>query len=470
MSNVALNYAETKNYDEALEYINKSIKTLKKYHIYEWLAHAYKVKGYVYLKQKKYKWAINWFEESLLIHKKIKDDLEKVKLHNYFAQAYLGLKKDIISKKHAMEAYEIAKKINNSKQLQKASKTLYQINKKENNISEALRYNEIYQEFFELRTKNSNTRILSMYKAKVEYEEQEKKLIQQNKNELKKKQNYIYAALGISLISIFVIVSVFRSRREQEKLNRKLNKQKVVLLNREAELKDSNNTKNMLFSIIGHDLRGPIGALESLLDLFKKGDIEDADFLKMVPKLQKDVNHISFTLNNLLSWSQTQMEGVNTKPIKFVFNDLVKENINLLSESAKKKSITINNNLQSDIQIWSDRNQIDIVIRNLLSNALKFTSKKGTITIKSQEKENNWVISMEDTGIGMDKYTQEKIFKKETNITTFGTNNEKGTGIGLSLCKEMINKNNGTIWVESTLNRGSVFYFTLPKKALNEVV
>ncbi len=470
MSNMASIYADTGDFDKAMLNINESIKIFQENNTYDWLAHAYKVKGKIYLKQKKYKWALNWFEEGLLVHKKIEDHLEKIKLNSFIADAYLGIKKNDLSKKYALDVYSKSLEINNSEHIQKASKTLYLIYKDENNISEALKYHEIYQEISESRAKKINTRGLTMLKAKIAYEEQEKKLIQQNKKELKKKQNYIYLVILITLISFFVIALILKSRKVQKKLNKKLNKQKLALVKRETELKNSNETKNMLFSIIGHDLRGPIGALESLLNLFKMGDLKSADFLNMIPKLQKDVNHISFTLNNLLSWSLTQMNGANTNPTELVFNELVDENINFLNEISTKKEITINNKLHEHIQIWSDRNQIDIIVRNLLSNALKFTPKNGTITIKSLEKENSWVISIKDTGVGMDKYTQEKIFKKDTNITTYGTNNEKGTGIGLSLCKDMVEKNNGTIWVESTLNKGSIFYFTLPKTNSEDVI
>lgn len=470
MSNMASIYADIGEYNKAMLNINESIKTFKKENIYDWLAHAYKVKGKIYLTQKKYKWAINWLEESLLLHNKIEDNIEKIQLLNYLAEAYLGIKKNNLSKKYALEVYHKSLEINNSEHIQKAAKTLYLVCKSENNISEALKYHEIFQETSEFRAKNINTRGLTMLKAKIAYEEQEKKLIQQNKKELKKKQNYIYLVILITLISFFVIALILKSRKVHQKLNTKLNKQKLALIKRETELKNSNETKNMLFSIIGHDLRGPIGALEALLNLFKMGDLNSSDFLNMIPKLQKDVNHISFTLNNLLSWSLTQMNGANTNPTKLIFNELVNENINFLNEISTKKTITINNILHDRIQIWSDRNQVDIIVRNLLSNALKFTPKNGTITIKSLERDNSWVISIEDTGVGMDKYTQEKIFKKDTNITTYGTNNEKGTGIGLSLCKDMVEKNNGTIWVESTLNKGSIFFFTLPKRSLEKAV
>jgi signal transduction histidine kinase len=157
------------------------------------------------------------------------------------------------------------------------------------------------------------------------------------------------------------------------------------------------------------------------------------------------------------------MNGSTIKPGVFALESLVDDNINLLSEIAKSKSIKIVSELGGNTLIWSDSNQIDIVIRNLISNALKFTPENGMVTIKAQENNDLWEVSVRDTGVGMDKVTVENLFKKNANISTYGTNNEKGTGLGLSLCKEMIEKNGGTIWVESILRKGSTFFFTLPK-------
>ena len=157
------------------------------------------------------------------------------------------------------------------------------------------------------------------------------------------------------------------------------------------------------------------------------------------------------------------MNGAVTKPTVISLDNLVTDNIKLLSEIAKNKSIKIVSRLSGNTLAWSDGDQIDIVIRNLMSNALKFTPVNGMITVGASEKNKHWEVFIRDTGVGMDQETQEQIFQENSSITTYGTNNEKGTGLGLSLCKEMVSKNNGTIWVDSVPRKGSCFYFTLPK-------
>ncbi|KKN01009.1 hypothetical protein LCGC14_1132060 [marine sediment metagenome] len=200
-----------------------------------------------------------------------------------------------------------------------------------------------------------------------------------------------------------------------------------------------------------------------MLKLFKEGDIGQAEFLEFVPKLRNDIDHISFTLNNLLTWGHTQMNGAVTKPSVVSLGSVVKDNMNLLSEIAENKSIKLVSQITMNTMVWSDSDQIDIVVRNLISNALKFTPENGMVTVSAQEKKENWQVSIRDTGIGMDEKTIERIFAINTTHTTYGTNNEKGTGLGLSLCKEMVEKNGGKIWVESLLRKGSTFHFTVPR-------
>tara|TARA_B100000686_G_scaffold157743_1_gene165417 strand:- start:22 stop:522 length:501 start_codon:yes stop_codon:yes gene_type:complete len=161
------------------------------------------------------------------------------------------------------------------------------------------------------------------------------------------------------------------------------------------------------------------------------------------------------------------MNGTITKPSVVALETIVNENIHLLAEIAENKSIKLISHLNQNTTAWSDENQIDIVIRNLISNALKFTPENGMVTISSLERDDHWQISIRDTGVGMDQDTISKLFHKNANVTTYGTNNEKGTGLGLSLCKEMIEKNHGKIWVNSLKRKGSTFHFTVPKSKKN---
>lgn len=463
MCNVASIYADMGNFPYALFNINKSIAIFESHKIMDWLAYSYAVKGKIYVKQNKYDWALHWYNQSSYLHEKLEDDRSKIELLNGMAEAYLGLKKDDISQRYALEAFEISKSIKFMEGMQKCAKTLYTIHKNKNDYATALAYHELFQQMSDTLTRSDNRKSLTMLQTKLQHDKQREDLILKNKQALAKQWNYVYAALVMLLILVIIIILIQRGKKIQKDLNTKLKRQKQVLQQRESELKLTNRTKDKLFSIIAHDLRGPIGALQDLLQLFRDGDIKKSEFLEYIPKLRNDVGHIAFTLNNLLSWGESQLKGAATHPSTVPVENLVTENINLLSEIANSKGIKFVNKVPENTLSWVDSHQIDIVIRNLISNALKFTPEKGTITIDAKEINNLWQISVQDTGVGMDLVTQKNLFGKNNFSTTYGTNNEKGTGLGLSLSKEMVEKNKGTIWMESTLGKGTCFYFTVPK-------
>ncbi len=467
MSNMASAYADMGKLEYAMFNVNASIAIFEKEKIMDWLAFAYEIKGKTYLKQKKYKWALFWYNQSEMLHETLQDDRGKIDLYNGMSEAFLGQHKDSISQKYALEAFALSTQLKSKEGIQKCAKTLYKVNKNKKDFATALTYHELYQKISDTLSTSENQKGLTMLKTKIEHERQKEELIETNKKALATQKYYVYGALFILLIFIVITFIIRRNEKIQKNLNIELNTKRQDLEKSEINLREINSTKDKLFSIIGHDLRGPIGAFQGLLKLFKNGEIGQEEFLDFVPKLKSDIDHISFTLNNLLTWGQSQMNGANTKPSITPLENLVKENMNLLSETAINKSITLVNQIPNDTISWIDSNQIDIVIRNLISNALKFTPENGKITIGVMEKNNQWEVFVKDTGIGMNTDVQKQIFAKNSNITTYGTNNEKGTGLGLSLCKEMVEKNNGKIWVTSRLEKGSCFYFTVPKAKKN---
>ena len=462
-SNMASLYKDAKNFEHAMFNINKSISTFEKLKIYEWLAYAYEVKGSIYLEQKKYKWALYWYDQSSMVHEqRLDDDREKIQLLNGMSKVYLGLGQDELAMKYASEGLKLSRKIQSLQGQMDCSETLYKVFKNQNDHVSSLSHMETFKTLSDSLSRDKNRQSLSLLETKLQHELEKQELIEANKMALAKQRNYIYFAVLILIILSIIIFVVRRSENIQKKLNKELHEKSQAISEREAQLNEINRTKTKLFSIIGHDLRGPIGALQSMLKLFTEGDVSKEEFLSFIPKLKVDVENIAFTLNNLLTWGQSQLNGVVTKAKNVQLDKLVDNSVGLLSEIAASKSIKIMNQLPDNPLIWADQNQIDIVIRNLLSNAIKFTPKNGLITIEAEEKSDMWQIMIRDTGVGMSEEMQQKIFE-DTNVTTYGTNNERGTGLGLSLCKEMVVKNKGEIWVESVPRKGSSFYFTVPK-------
>ncbi|WP_339652434.1 tetratricopeptide repeat-containing sensor histidine kinase [uncultured Maribacter sp.] len=463
MSNIASTYAEMDELEYAMFNINSSIAIFEKERILDWLAYCYEVKGKIYLKKGKNTWALYWYKQSELLHQEIEDDRGEIDLLIGMTQAFLNLKKDSIGEVYALNAFELSKKIGLRTGIKGSTYQLFKIYKNKKDYEKSLWYHEIYQVTSESLTKTSNEKGLNMLKTKIEYDQQKQQLIIENEKALAKQSIYIYVFIIILIIFAIIVFIIHRNEKTQKKLNIELRSNKSDLEEKQAYLNELNQTKNKLFSIIGHDLRGPIGAFQGLLKLFKEGEMTKEEFLNFVPKLKVDIDSISFTLNNLLSWGQTQMNGSTTRPMTTNLEGIIEENMALLSEIAESKSIKLINRIESNCQIWSDPNQVDIIIRNLLSNALKFTSNNGEIIIGAIQKLKTCEIYVKDNGMGMTEETIGKIFQKDSTHTTYGTNDEKGTGLGLSLCKEMVEKNQGKIWVHSAIGKGSSFYFTMPR-------
>ncbi len=246
----------------------------------------------------------------------------------------------------------------------------------------------------------------------------------------------------------------------------------TILLQREElkraneELKKSNATKNKFFSIISHDLGNFFHALIGLSSMLT----EEHDSLSVEKKekvfeiILKSSEKGYRLLQNLLQWSQAQTGKITSKPTKFGLKTFIADNFELSSTQAKAKNITLVSSISDTTTVFTDKNMLDTVIRNLISNAIKFTPVNGKVELLSEEKDSEVEISISDTGVGISPQDIEKLFRVDINHSTIGTGEEKGTGLGLILCKEFVEKNGGKIWVESEVGKGSQFHIRLPSQ------
>jgi PAS domain S-box-containing protein len=242
-----------------------------------------------------------------------------------------------------------------------------------------------------------------------------------------------------------------------------------IIKKQNEQLAELNATKDKLFSIIGHDLRGPIGSLKSFLELLISGD-DLADTKKLISILQMLADSANATfelLENLLSWANSQQNETIFAPEKLELKAVYNLTIQLFIELTKKKQIKVIDNIPDGIFVFADRNMLMLVFRNLISNAIKFTPSGKQIQIFAEKQVAEYIITIKDEGIGINSENLSKLFKDTETFTTYGTNGEKGTGLGLSLCKEFVEKHGGKIWVESEIGIGSSFSFTIPYKLGN---
>jgi len=237
------------------------------------------------------------------------------------------------------------------------------------------------------------------------------------------------------------------------------------------EIKSLNAIKAKFFAIIAHDLKSPFSAMlgfsKILIENFDNYDIsKQKEYLSYI---YQSVQRIFKLLENLLLWSLAQKGVISFKPGRQKLSNLSVEAIELLDQLAENKSITLNNEIPEDIVVKADKNMLSTIIRNLISNAIKFTRKGGVITLNAcsvsdENEQPNIKVTVKDTGVGISPKRQSKLFKISENHTTKGTDKEKGTGIGLILCREFVEIHGGKIWVESEVGKGSSFHFTIPVK------
>ncbi len=237
-----------------------------------------------------------------------------------------------------------------------------------------------------------------------------------------------------------------------------------LMQNSEKELKELNATKDKFFSIVAHDLKNPFQGILGFVELLHNDlDEFDEEELKMVIAQVKEATESAYNLVlNLLEWSRLQLNRVTLNPMILNLHDLASSEISILNAQAGAKQIKLNLDLPDEIHAFADENMIRMVLRNLISNAIKFTYKGGEVLIQSNILPKFVDIEIKDNGVGISQENIQKLFKVNQQVVNQGTEKEKGTGLGLILCKEFVEKNNGKIWVDSKLGSGSSFHVLLP--------
>lgn len=265
-----------------------------------------------------------------------------------------------------------------------------------------------------------------------------------------------------------ILRDITESKRQEEKFKqyiRDIAEANKRLYESEMEFKKLNASKDKLFSIIAHDLRSPFTSLIGMSD-FLLEDIDDfgkEEIVNFVTKINESARNVFKLLENLLQWSKLQTGGLDFNPEKCDMYTIVIEAAGLLGNNASQKGIELLNDLHKDMNVIADYNMVSSVVQNLISNAIKFTNLGGYIRISGEVDDEYIYTKVEDSGIGLNNKDMLKLFRIDTHHTTLGTANEKGSGLGLVLCKELIEQNGGVITVNSELGKGTTFIFSLPR-------
>ncbi len=511
ISNISSIYLSQKNYPKALEYAQEAIKLSEKHGNINNLALQLNTIGEVYESQKKYKKAKSTYQKCLDLDIKNGNNYGKaISLYNIGSTEY-HLKNYNSAIANFNRSLTLSKQIEDQVGILLSNKSLGLIHKDQNQYNSALGHYkisldlaielnlkkeklDIYKKYYELYksvdkydksidylerfislkdsifTKNSLTQIAEMQtKYESEKKEKENELLRKNSEiqnlAIAKQTNLRNSFIGLSIIVSLMIISLLNRFRLNKKANKILITKNEVISNQRDKLTETNSTKDKFFSIISHDLRSPFNSILGFSNLLVEDydNIDDKQKRKIINSLNKSTKLAYDLLANLLTWARTQTGKIEINKEILNLKKLTETSIAPYLSNALHKNIEIEINIPSKTTISLDKNTAITFISNLVSNAIKFTPQNGIIKINYHESKDNIELHFIDNGVGMSSEIIEKLFKIDENISTNGTNNEKGTGLGLILCKEFINKNGGDISVISEIGKGSDFIITLSK-------
>jgi signal transduction histidine kinase len=471
-----------KHYDEAIAYLSKALQIAIKQDDKDGISYISADLGLCYANKGQNKQALDYLNAALETASKYNIVYDKTYALVGFATLF-NLQKDYENAyTYALSGHKLAEKINN---IWFRSNAVFELNNALAGLGKFKEAHKLSMQYIALQdslNNDENIQKITSYNLEYEFANKHRKLIaqQKEKDELyvqklkQEKTNFIY--LSTVLLGMIVIAAVYyKGKRRQQKINAilkesngEIKRQKADLDEQAIMLNDLNHLKDRLIAVLAHDLRAPLSTLRGLFALLEDDTLSYEQFLDMIPQALKKLEYTSDFLDTLLFWINSQMDNFDSSDKAFAIKDVVANETATYSEQAALKGIRLIDNVSGDLVVAADPNSIRIVVRNLITNAIKFSRENDTIIISTTYlDDNNILMSIKDTGIGMPPQQLDKLFKSKVD-SGHGTNNESGTGMGLLFCKDLIEKCNGKIWVESKPGLGTEFFFTLPLGSFNE--
>jgi signal transduction histidine kinase len=386
------------------------------------------------------------------------------------SKVYSKRSKHALAKRLLDESYTIASDIRRNDILKEASYLLYEYYKSRGNHAQALKHFETHKAASDSLLNEEGTKKMAKMEATYEFEQQKKEIEWQYQQEVYDEQlkfrkqtmlNRTYLA-GAGVLLVLVLLT-YRSYRIKQQANRILAMKNNEITNQKTALEAMNRTKEKLLSVLSHDLKNPLFGLEGSLSMFLDGAIPEERLQKYVRDLQVRLHNTSDFLENLLQWTKGQLTGIKPNQVSFQAAKVLDETINLLEPAARVKQVLLIPSVSSGLTLHADYEMVKVVLRNLVTNAIKFSPEGESITIAINRSEQTDLISVHDHGAGI-KADHKEVFSL-IGFSEKGTKGETGTGIGLMLCREFVEKQGGRIWFESSEGRGTTFFFTLPVHA-----
>ena len=466
LSNLYINiggiHFEKLNYDSANYYFYEALKIAKENSDNESIVISFNNISEVALQQQKYDVAFKAVREADKYVNNSIDNESKIVVNIRKALCYSGIKDYPNAINFATLSLNTALKIGAKRLIVETSEVLSEIYEKSNDSKSALTYYKLSKQYADSVFNEENATLFSDLSFKYEVRQKEDEITkleldQTLQSEKSKNLEKAFALLVVILFATLITLYVLYSNRSKEK---RINE---LVLKQKNTLENHNQFKNKIFTILAHDLRSPVASINTILNMRNDGIISNEQFLDAQKDITTQVRNLSFLIDNLLRWARTQMTG-EVKLTKTWVNvyELIELNRSLFKEIGKQKEITILNQVNPSSKIYIDKDQLDLILRNLLSNALKFSNTNQQIEITETVSDKEYKLTIHDHGVGMSEETLHML-NSSTISSKPGTKGELGTGIGLALCKEFIELNGGRLHIVSKPNAGTQMSITFAR-------
>ena len=431
--------------------------------------------GKILAAQGDYPGALSHYQRSLAFYRESDEKLGLTSTTNLLAQVYLSQKDYPQALRYAEQSLGLSRRLHRKQEIHEAAKVLADIYEAKGDDRRALAYYKLYKDYSDSLFNDQSRKQVVAMAARYDFEKKESNLREDAakkealyQRRLRKDSQQISITVGVivflSLLAFILLRSRMVNRRNNQVLrekNEKIEEQKEALEHQAVQLLLNNQQKDKLFSIVAHDLRGPLNSLKGLLDFLKEKQLSEQEISGMLAELSRNVDSSSELVGNLLFWASSQLDGIVVKPVVMPLGPLVHDTLALFAHQAKEKKVELREAMDSAPEAYADKDMVQVVIRNLVSNAIKFCRPGDCVTIYSNRVGDEIEIRVADNGIGMKEDALERIRRRES-FTSYGTAKEKGTGLGMLLCQEFTAANNGRFRVESEWGKGTCCYFTIP--------
>ncbi len=468
---LSITYTQIGNLDLALEKQHIALALRQNLNDKEGQALCYLALGKVYHLKTDYDKALKQISSAYQLYGQIGDTYGRSLSLNQLGAIHIEKKEFDIAINYLKLALSLGEQLNNKKIIRDSYEYLYNSYAGLRDYEQALRYKDLFIAISDFIYGEESERRMAELQNRFEIEQKESEIAVLKKDkqirdlalqEQANFRNFLIILLVLISVIFALVLYLYRNHRRSNQQLKAVNEQ---INSQNGELQELNATKDKFFSIISHDLKGPLNSLTSFAGLLiNHTEALSKDEIKMLATdLDKSLKNLLSLLNNLLEWSRSQTGNLDIKAEPFDVRALVYANAELLQRMAENKEIALHTRVPASLTGFADKNQMNTVLRNLISNALKFTEKGGKVEVDVNEWKDAIEVAVKDSGVGMSKEVLAKLFRIEHKYSTNGTANETGTGLGLMLCKEFVERSGGTISVESVEGAGSTFRFTIPK-------